>query len=103
MTTLTTKQFRAIVREEVAKVPGCSVYRSYTDNKQGPDSKLRNCVIGIITRGNPAARAAIYRAVCKRVAATGSNNLPTMPTFWYLPTTPTFWLRMTQLKLSPKQ
>ncbi len=94
MTRLTTKQFRAIVREEVAKVPGCSVYRSYTDNKQGPDSKLRDCAFGIITRGNPAARAAIYRAVRARVVALGSDNLPTMPTFW---------LRMTQLKLSPKQ
>ena len=94
MTRLTTKQFRAIVREEVAKVPGCSVYRSYTDNKQGPDSKLRDCAFGIITRGNPAARAVIYRAVCKRVAATGSNNLPTMSRFW---------LRMAQLELSPKQ
>ena len=94
MTTLTTKQFRAIVREEVAKIPGCSIQRSYTDNKTGPNSKLRNCAFSITTGGNPADRAVIYRAVCKRVAATGSNNLPIMPTFW---------LRMNQLELSPKQ
>ena len=94
MTRLTTKQFRAIVREEVAKVPGCSIQRPYTDNKTGPNSNLRNCAFGITTNGNPAARAIIYRAVCKRVAATGSNNLPIMPTFW---------LRMNQLELSPKQ
>ena len=94
MTRLTTKQFRAIVREEVAKIPGCSIRGSYTDNKTGPNSNLRNCAFDIATRGNLAARAVIYRAVCKRVAATGSNNLPTMPTFW---------LRMTQLELSPKQ
>ena len=103
MTRLTTKQFRAIVREEVAKIPGCSTQRSHTDNKTGPNSNLRNCTFDITTNGNPAARVIIYRAVRKRVAATGSNNLPTMPTFWYLPTTPTFWLRMTQLKLSQKQ
>ena len=50
MTKLTTKQFRAIVREEVAKFPGYIIDRSYTDNRKGPSSNLRSCAFYRIAR-----------------------------------------------------
>lgn len=52
MTKLTTKQFRAIVREEAAKIPGCSIQRSYTDTRKGPTSDLCSCAFYIYAKGN---------------------------------------------------
>lgn len=94
MTKLTTKQFRAIVREEVAKFPGYIIDRSYTDNRKGPSSNLRSCAFYIYAKGNHKALENVYQAVRARVVALGSDNLPTMSRFW---------LRMTQLELAPKQ
>lgn len=65
MTKLTTKQFRAIVREEVAKFPGYIIDRSYTNNRKGPSSNLRSCAFYRIARKTSPFTARMNSATAK--------------------------------------
>ena len=91
---LTTKQFRKMVREEVAKIPGATVVRSYTDNHQGPNSPRRSTAFMIAGKAINGGRAldAVHTAVFNRILAMQLPHPQGFPTC-------SRWLRMTQLMI----